>query len=1033
MDASPIQITDDLRGTFRGTLHFDTITRGLYATDASPFQVTPLGVAIPADEDDVAALVKYCFERQIPIIPRGAGTGVSGESLGYGLVVDLSQNFRRIVEIGKETATVQPGVVYAELNAALAKVGRRFAPDPASGNTCTIGGMVATNASGGNAFRFGYTRDYVSGMRGVWDSGAKWAVKSGQWAAGSGQEEKSEKRTGKIVDEASSLLRANQEIIANAGPITRFNRCGYLLQDVLGENGLDLSKLLTGSEGTLAVVTEATLRTVPLPGGRCIVLLGFGSLDAATRAGLELRAFEPVACDLLDQRLLSLTRTGRSGEAASIIPAGIGAALIAVWEADTEREALERTHGAIDRLRETYRLAVLAEPTCDPEDSKQIQAVRESAVAGLFALGPGPRPVAFIEDVGVPPDALPEYLTRVQDLLQQFELTGSLLVHVLAGQVHARPLIDMNREPDRAKLWPLAEAVHAAALALGGTVSTQHGTGLARTPWVEKQYGPLAPVFRELKRIFDPKGILNPGKIIGPDPSRPAWPLRPEIRAQESGNWNQETGNGGQGSGIRKLETGIEAEGSGSSLTADSRLLTPLLVWGSEQPSDLAATCNGCGDCRPRARGERTCPIFHAIGTEAATPRAKANLVRLMSMPDADPAGLASDEAAAIAALCVNCKMCRDTCHARIDIPKLMLEAKAAHQAEHGMDWSDWVFSRLEMVASTGSNFAPFVNLLLARRSVRWMLERLFGLSRHRRLPAFAQRSFLKRARGAGLTRKGVRSQGLGVSNPSSLTPNPYPLTPVALFVDVFANYNDPLIAQAAVAVLQHHGIQVYVPPRQSGSGMAPLTNGDVEAAREVAARNVRLLADLVREGYTVVVLEPTATVMLAQDYLNLLDDADVKAVAANVVELTTYLWRLHEAGQLRTDFTKRIEATLGHHVPCHVKALHGPLAGPRLLSLIPGVRVHTIDVSCSGMAGVYGLRASNHAASLAAGRPMLDEMNRPAVLFGSTECSACRVQMQEGADKRTLHPVQYLAYAYGLMPEIGTKLQQPLGDLVSD
>jgi Fe-S oxidoreductase len=423
------------------------------------------------------------------------------------------------------------------------------------------------------------------------------------------------------------------------------------------------------------------------------------------------------------------------------------------------------------------------------------------------------------------------------------------------------------------------------------------------------------------------------------------------------------------------------------------------------------------------------CPVFHATGDEAATPRAKANLFRLL----ADPGAVATDAAKAVADLCVNCKMCRDECSARVNVPKLALEAKARHQAEHGLDRADWVLARTESFAALGSNFAPFVNALLGRRSVRWVLEKLFGVSRRRRLPAFAYRNFLRRARGRGLTRKGAGS------NLASLAPRPSPLAPrVAYFIDIFANYNDPLIGEAAVAVLRHNGFEVYVPPRQVGCGMAPLAQGDVDTAREMAARNLRLFSDLVRDGYTVVCSEPTAALMFTQDYLDILedpadpDDQNARVVAANTVELTTFLWELHRAGRLRTDFA-RLDLALGHHVPCHLKALRGPAAGPSLLGLIPGVRARTIDVSCSGMAGTWGLKAGNYAASLAAGRPMLAELDRPGVLFGSTECSACRMQMQEGTGKRTLHPVQYLAYAYGLLPQIGAKLRKPLGELVSD
>ena len=295
--------------------------------------------------------------------------------------------------------------------------------------------------------------------------------------------------------------------------------------------GFDLAKLLVGSEGTLAIVTEATLRTVPLAGGTCLTLLGFPTLDAAVRAGLALRQHGPVACDLLDRRLLSVTRN-------SGLPT-VGAALCVVFEADTEREARERAWGAVESLRREHVLRVLAEPTCDPEGVAQIRGVRLTAVAGLYNSGTQ-RPIAFIEDVGVPADVLPEFLTRVQDILKRFEVSGTFLVHALTGQVHTRPLLDLNDPADRAKLWPVAEAVHGLALSLGGTVSTQHGTGITRTPWVERQYGPLVAVFREIKRIFDPKGLLNPGKIVGPDPSREAWPLRAGVRSQESGGQRTE-------------------------------------------------------------------------------------------------------------------------------------------------------------------------------------------------------------------------------------------------------------------------------------------------------------------------------------------------------------------------------------------------------------------------------------------------------------------------------------------------------------
>jgi FAD/FMN-containing dehydrogenase/Fe-S oxidoreductase len=1010
----PNQLIDDLRGLFRGTIHCDELTRGLYATDASVFEVAPLAVAVPNDADDVAVLVRYCSEHNIAVIPRGAGTGLAGESLGPALVLDLSVRLRHIGELHGDTIQVEAGVTCAALNAALAPHGRRFAPDPASAATCTIGGMIGTNASGGNCYRYGYTRDHVAGLRLVLDDGTPASV-------GHSEPLPEPDRLSELRRATTTLLAGHRELIATTRPRTPFNRCGYLLQDVLTPVGPDLTKLLVGSEGTLAVVTAATLRTLPLPGGTCLTLLGFPTLEAAVRAGQDLRGFSPVGCDLLDRRLLAVMRRPGPSESSGQIPTSVGAALVLTIEGDTEREATERSWGVIETLRQSHLLRVLAEPTCSPAGTARIRGIRQGAVSGLYALAKGPRPVAFVEDVGVPPEALMEFLAGVQDILKRFELTASFLIHTLTGQVHTRPLIDLEQPTHRARLWPVAEAIHTLALALGGTVSSQHGTGLARTPWVERQAGPLYPVFRELKRIFDPKNLLNPGKIVGPDPSREAWPLRAATSSPVNGDRFPAS----------PQSPALPAAGPPTGSSESARLPQPplpLLIWNDSTPATEAARCTGCGDCRVATAPRRMCPVFRVTGQEAATPRAKANLMRLLT----NPAQATADDVKAVADLCVNCKMCRDECDAHVDIPKLMLEAKAAYHQEHGLSRADWILARAEGFANLSSNFAPLVNGLLARRSVRWLLEKLLGISRQRCLPAFSLRNFFRWARGRGLTQQRRGKRTGPVSSGPSVTRLASSELRVAYFVDVFAGYNDPLIGQATVAVLQHNGVEVYVPPRQVGCGMAALAVGDVEAAREIALRNIRVFTDLVREGYRIVCSEPTAALMLSQDYRDLIDDADTATIATHTVELTTFLSELYSAGRLRTDF-QPLPLRLGHHVPCHLKALGVPPAAPRLLELIPGVRVHTIDVGCSGMAGTWGLKATNFAASLAAGAPMFAELDRPGVLFGSTECSTCRMQMQQGSGKRTLHPVQYLAYAYGLLPELEPRLRKPLGELVSD
>ncbi len=668
------------------------------------------------------------------------------------------------------------------------------------------------------------------------------------------------------------------------------------------------------------------------------------------------------------------------------------------YECETPAEAQEAARAIADRLYRTDHLAVHALTALERAEIDSFWALREVALPSLYGLRGGAQPIPFIEDVGVPPEELLHYLHAVQELLQRHETTASFLVHAAAGQVHTRPFLDLQRPEDVAKLWAIADEVCNLVLELGGTISTQHGTGLARTPWVARQYGKLYPVFRELKAIFDPRHLFNPGKIVGPDPSLPAWPLR-KVMSNECR--------------VMSAENNQSAIPPTPSLITHHSPLTTSLRWQPGEMLNESMSCNGCGHCRTAAPEQRMCPIFRAQHAEAASPRAKANLLRHLLQEGSNGKVLSSDDVRAVADLCVNCKMCASECPAHVNIPKLMLEAKAANVAEHGLSRSDWVLARVEGFARMGSAVALLANVALGSRTARWLLEKMFGIARRRRLPALALRNFMRCAERRGWT-KPRRS-----NRPR-----------VAYFVDIFANYIAPQIAESVVAVLHHNGIDVYVPPDQLGCGMAPLAYGDVDAARETVQRNLRILADLVRDGYMILCSEPAAALMLSHDSLDLLDDPDVKLVADHVVEFTAFLGDLHTQGRLRTDF-QPLDVSVGHHVPCHLKALGRPPAGPALLALIPGLRVHTIDVNCCGMASTFGLKAENYDLSLEAGCPMLEQLAHPRVLFGSTECSTCRMQMEHGARKRTLHPAEYLALAYGLMPETARRLEKPVRGLV--
>jgi FAD/FMN-containing dehydrogenase/Fe-S oxidoreductase len=995
------RLRDDLRGNLDGELLLDDLRCALYATDASLFEVLPLAVIRPRTEADVQTVVRYAAEHQVSITARGAGTGTAGAALGPGIILDFSRFLNEIVTVGPDTVRVQAGASWEAVTARLARAGRRLTVEPSGAAPSTLGGIVAANAAGVRVARLGYPRDHVVAMRAVLDSGDAVdlaPLPRSMPPAGS-------ERLRTIHRSTVALLERHTHTIVAERPRTHFNRCGYLLYDVLAAEMVDYPRLMAGSEGTLALFTELTLRTEPLPGGRAVALFAFTDLTTAMRAVSRALPRRPAACELIDGRLLSLVRA-RGGEAARLLPTAAGAALLVEFEAATSEEAGRQVTDLLDESAADSPLLAVSGLTAD--DADRLWSLFNVALPSLETLRGGPPAVTGVEDVGVPPAELPAFLTRVQDVLQRHETTAASLVHAAAGQIHMRPLLDPANPADAAKLWSIAEDVYSLALELGGTVSGRHGTGLARTPWVAKQYPRLADVFRELKTIFDPREILNAGNIVGPDPRRPAWPLRQQTAGRFDGDEVREKG---QPTGKENGDT-----------QRPNHPTTPLLLWKPGELNAQVSACHGCGECRTQAAPQRMCPIFRATSAEEATPRAKANLLRDLLRPSPNGQRLAAGDVRAVADLCVNCKMCAIECPSHVDVPRLMLEAKAAHVAEHGLDRPDWVMARLGTFSAMGSSVSLLANHLRRGPISRWIMEKFFGVSRQRYLPRFAFRSFLRQAARWGWTKKPeVRDRRFE---------NKEQCEKVALFVDIFANYHDPQIAEAAFRVLEHAGVQVIVPPDQKSCGMEALAQGDVETAREIARHNLRIFADLAREGYRIVCTEPTAAVMFKHDYLDLLDDPDARLIADHTDELTVYLWELHERGRLPTEL-RPLPAPLGHHVPCHVKALGGQPAGPRLLGLIPQTQVHTIDVSCSGMAGTYGLRADAYETSLAAGKPMLDELCRPRVLFGSTECSACRMQMEEGSGKQTLHPVQYLALSYGLMPELTRRLRKQRERLV--
>jgi len=972
------RIVDDLAGILEGELRCDPLTVSMYASDASLYQIAPLGVVFPRHREDVITIARYCSEMHIPLIPRGAGTGVAGAALGRGLIVDFSRHMRRIDAIDDETIRVQPGMVCDRLNALLRPFGRYFPPDPSGSAVTTIGSMLAVDAAGSHSVRVGSTRDHVRSIETVLAGGQ--CIEAGEEPLEllaippqspieipPGESDPNVKRT--LISKLVKLLRDHEALILERQPPQLQNRCGYHLRGVLSDTHIHLARFLVGSEGTLGLFTAATLHTAPLPAHRGVALMFFGELEAATRAVLAISPHQPSACDLLDRRLLSLAREA-DPRFEPLIPPAAEAALIVELNGFSEQQVHSRVQTVIRCVRSLERISVVTVEGYTFEEVEFLWSLPQKVVPLLTRLQGPTRPLPLVEDIAVPPPTLHEFLIRAQNVFKKHQVTASLYAHAAAGQLHFRPFMTPPTAEDAQRLESLARDLYQVVFSVGGTISGEHGTGLSRTAFIRSQYGPLYKVFREIKEIFDPHNLMNPGKIISDDPHLTIRNLRPPPVASPS---------------VVELQ----------------------LRWTPDEVAQAAARCNGCGSCRAQDHQVRMCPLFRIDPLEEASPRAKANLMRNFAAGLLKPDDFASPNMKRVANLCFNCKQCEEECPSNVNIPQMMIEAKAAYVAAHGLSRADWILSRAHSFGALGSLFPTVTNWLLTNGFSRWLLEKTCGIARQRKLPPFAPRTFMKQARKEMLTRP-VRG------------PEP---SPVVYFVDHFANYHDPQLGRAFVAILRHHGIPVYVPPGQVASGMALLSAGDLDAAREQAEHNIRELAELAREGIPIVCTEPAAALCLKHEYPMLIDHPDVQVVAAATVEAGEFLQRLHRAGKLRTDF-QPLDLVAGYHTPCHLKALGAGTPLLELLSLIPQLRLHRIEKGCSGMAGAYGLTRENYRNSIRIGWGLISRMRQSDLTIGVTECSSCKMQMEQGTSTPTLHPLKVMALAYGLMPEIAQKLK---------
>lgn len=987
MDVERRRIQDDLRGNLKGEVLCDDVTAQLYAGDASIYQLRPLGVVRPRNLQDVVTCVRYASEHHLTIHARGAGSGVSGESLGPGLCLDFSCYLRRI-ELLDDGARVrvQPGVVLANLNRELGSIGRMFGPDPATRSVTTMGSVLAVDASGSHYLRYGSARDTIESMQVVTAEGevlelgqhsAEESGTPGVWAAG----------VRRVIDRNAAAM----EKLQMEG---RQLRGGYRIDDCSAGDKIDLAKLTVGSEGTLALITDATIRTEPIPGHRGVALLFFHRLELAAQGAIAAVPQGVVACDLMDRRLLEIARDIEP-RYEELIPRDAEAMLLVEMQGDSLSELRDRLTALVKELRDSLGLAFAAVSTVQRSERNVYWRLCRRVIPRVYRLKGNSRPLPFVEDLLVPPASLPKVLTEIQAALQAEQTTAFMFAHAGHGQLHVRPFLDLADAQDRIRVRALSQRISEVAWKHGGTLSGEHASGLSRSWLLPKQYGEFWRAMPEIKRLFDPRNRFNPGKITGASMQQVNENLRPvEACIQIDSEWKTE------GEAV-EVETAPEIQPA-----EPPKRLPVLQVWTGEETIDRAAReCNGCGRCRTNAPEQRQCPVFRAFPIEEASPRAKANLLRGVLTGDLDPAALSSERGKEVADLCFNCHQCRLECPASVNVPKLVSEIKGQYVATNGLPLSDLLLCRLDTLAPIMARLPWLSNRLLSSRLSRWMLERMFGLSAARHLPEVANRTFLRYASRRKLTRP-IRQSG----------------RKVVYFIDHFANYHDTSVGKALVEVLLQNRVGVYVPPKQLYSGMSHISAGDLKTAKKLAAQNIQLLADAVRQGYQVIVSEPAAALCLKREYLNLIDNEDAQLVADNTFEACRYLWDMHGRNELTLDF-RPVTATVAYHLPCHIRAMDDGQPGPKLMGLIPGLMVKSVNAGCSGMAGTWGLQKKNYRKSLRIGWPMISAMRDAKAQIAASECSACRMQIEHGVNQAAVHPLKLLAYAYGRMPEVGNLL----------
>jgi FAD/FMN-containing dehydrogenase/Fe-S oxidoreductase len=955
---------------------FDNLTRQLYATDASIYQIQPVGVAFPKSAEQAGLVIHAAADAGLSVTPRGAGTSLVGNAIGEGLIVDFSRHNRQIVDLDLEKRSVRvgAGVVLDQLNEFLRSHGFCFGPDVATSSRATLGGMIANNSSGARCPIYGTTADHVMSLEIVMADGRIERI-------GPTNESLQSERA-----KIEGLVRAASTEMAERWPPGLIKRWpGYGIERFLRTPN-DLTSILAGSEGTLAAIFSAELKISLLPREKGLGLIFFASVGEAMQVTVELLDLRPAAIEHIDRPLLDQTQGQLHFQPARDLLELDSKPCEAILIVEFYDDVAERL-----AVLQSRNIGLRTKILVDPAQMNLVWSVRKSGLSLLTGcVGPA-KPVAFIEDAAVRPAQLPEYVRGLQSIMEPLGLEASYYGHAASGLLHVRPVLDMHDPADLKKFRQVADETSALVRQFKGSLSAEHGVGIARTEYMRDQLGDeLLAVLRDIKRTFDPKNIFNPGKIFDDGRHRIDSHLRDNF--------------------TRPLELPFQ----------------PVLAFAFKDRSFIGnlEQCNGCGGCLKHS--DIMCPTFMATGEEVMSTRGRANIIRaaleLRANGD-DP--LKSDELDAALSNCLSCKGCTPECPSNVNLALLKAEMLYARWRRDGLPLRERIFSNVDLMGRIGCAMPWLANPLFNFKPVRALMEMTLGISAKRSLPHYARERFDRWFAEHAVAGGGDpgRQQGFATCAGAAVNASGYSRGHVILWDDTFVRYYEPHIGIAAVKVLEALGFEVSLVKNRRCCGRPAFSVGNLDTAAKLGQHNISQLSSLpASPGYgaasnsqltaaPILFLEPSCWSMFVEDYREL-KIQNAESVASRCFLFEKFVDDLLEGEADALQFTNG-SMNVAIHPHCHAKSILNPGFMKRLAERLPGRRATVLDTACCGMAGSFGARAEKYEVSVQVGERLIDNLDaQPPGTQIVASGTSCRHQIADLTNAHPKHMAELLAEA---------------------